>query len=421
MGLCQLGGQRQGALQGRIGGLEHFRGQAIGVPQPASMDLGQFRPSHRIGRVDADRLLEQRGPPCDFVGPATLCAPAGSQIELIGLRVARAANVRRARKCAQSCGQHGQQRLHDPVRDLILHFEHAGELLVEGAAPGCDAVSRMQQAGGGAQLVAAPLQRAVDDPTHIEFPRGAQRVLPGAGIGLHRACGAHYQPGNGGEPGDQAVGHAEFEQLVAAFCSEWLEGQDCQGGLRRGERMLALPGQPTGGAQRGNCAGTQHQAQMAAPFGIHGFVRRGIRHIGVTLPDDGRNETKSVPGHRLDEAAALGFVAQRPPQARHHLAQVVHLDDKARPERLKEGLLVEQFACMLDEELQCTEQARREFDRLAVRAQHPPLRSLEHELTESVAVRIGHGADSTLFQEFFKAGCMTWQGRAAIVACPFAL
>ncbi|CAN7378363.1 MULTISPECIES: hypothetical protein [unclassified Variovorax] len=157
--------------------------------------LGQFHPRHRICRIDAERLIEQRHALVDFIGPASLRPPSRGQIELVGVHVARATDVRKPRRGTQPHAQHGQQCLRHQIRDLILHVEYARELLVEPAAPGGDTIGGMQQAGRGTHQIAASLQRSIDDPSHFEFPCGTHRVLHGTGVALHRAGRAHNQPG----------------------------------------------------------------------------------------------------------------------------------------------------------------------------------------------------------------------------------
>jgi hypothetical protein len=329
------------------------------------MDLGQLHPRDGIGRVDADRLVQESQALVDFVGPAALRPPAGSEIELVGLRVARAADVRKPRERFKSRLQRWRQRVHDAVGDLVLHFEHAGELLVEGAAPGCGAVARMQKTCCGTHQVAIPLQRAVHDPGHLELPGRADRVTRGIGVALHGPDGAHHQPRHRGEPRDQAVGHPELERLVPALGRNGLEGENGEA-CRRGSRRRARQGPPGGAAQNTGHADAERQPKALASGRIAGLrignlhrtgqrrhrigQRRACDPLRCVVAHDRGDKAESVARNSLDEAAALGVVTERPPQSRHHLAQVVLFDHQAWPERLEEAFLVEKFARVLDEE-----------------------------------------------------------------------
>jgi len=115
-------------------------------------------------------------------------------------------------------------------------------------------------------LLAAPLQRAVDDPGDVELAGGAQRILVIAGIAPHRAGRANHPARHQRQAGNQAVGHAQFQQLVAGLGVQRLEGQHRQrhAGPRRGNaRMLSAP--PRQAAECGRRGACGCEQQPAAP------------------------------------------------------------------------------------------------------------------------------------------------------------
>ena len=78
------------------------------------------------------------------------------------------------------------------------------------------------------QLVGTPLHRAVDDPVDIQFLGGTHRILCRAGVATHRTDRAHHQPWHDREARNQAVGHADLQQLIAALVCQQLERQNRQ-------------------------------------------------------------------------------------------------------------------------------------------------------------------------------------------------
>jgi hypothetical protein len=71
------------------------------------------------------------------------------------------------------------------------------------------------------------------------WPRGGEQVLLGAGEAADRTDRSHDEAGGGTDAHDQAVGHAQFENLVAVIRQQRLERQHGQG-RRRGHWRCAV-------------------------------------------------------------------------------------------------------------------------------------------------------------------------------------
>jgi hypothetical protein len=87
--------------------------------------------------------------------------------------------------------------------------------LVETVAPRCTAVAHVEQPRRYAHAIATLLDRAFEYPVDAEFARRLQRVGVAARVAPHRSDGAHDDSARGAQARDKAVGHPQFEHLVA--------------------------------------------------------------------------------------------------------------------------------------------------------------------------------------------------------------
>ena len=343
-GLGQIRRDGERALDRGAGMSEQLRWQAIDRNKAASVGHGQADPGERVVRVDGKRFAVQGKRLAQAVSSQQQRMPCCRQVQLIGIRVARAADLGRGGTTRRVGAQPGLEDLGDTRRDGVLHIEDAGELLVEGAAPCGGAVRSVQQPRRRTQLLAPPLKGAVDDPFDFQLARGAQRVLVDARVASYRPGRPHDQAGHERKPGDQAVGHADFEQLVATFAVQRLEGQYRQrDATRRLDDGAAAMQPPPGSGQASQPGAGQRQLHpmppavachsLGAGVGLqrdrHPALCGGLQVVRHCL--DPADEYEAAPRHGLDELAALAVVPEHAAQARHHLAQVVLLDHQARP------------------------------------------------------------------------------------------
>mmetsp|Transcript_645 Transcript_645/g.1328 ORF Transcript_645/g.1328 Transcript_645/m.1328 type:complete len:251 (-) Transcript_645:184-936(-) len=194
-GLRKVRRQRQRLTQRVVGGGEDVTRHPVSVPQSPSMSPGEQRPGQGIFGVDGERLVEPGHAAINVCDQAALRPPLGREIELIGVGVVRAAQLRESGTCGRRA-QRRAQLLDHTLRNLILDLKHAGEGLVKAAAPCGHAVAGVQEPSRGAKAITASLQRTVNDPSDIQFSRRAQRVLVQAGVTPHGADGSHGEPGD---------------------------------------------------------------------------------------------------------------------------------------------------------------------------------------------------------------------------------
>jgi hypothetical protein len=174
------------------------------------------------------------------------------------------------------------------------------------------------------------LHRTVDDPCHIERARGGKWLLVRAGEAANGADRPHHQAFDRGKASDQAVRHAQLEQLVARIIHERLEGQHRERrALRRRvtvSRPQTRPCSPTNEAGDGAQAEQRTTLQPATPrCGFDGCSRcRGWDSFQGRYRSD-KPETASW--HGLNVSTVLSLVAKRTAQPGDDLAQVVLFDN----------------------------------------------------------------------------------------------
>ena len=86
----------QGVLDGDVGRLEYVRWHGVGAEQGAPMGFGKPDPGQGVAGVDFERLSVQRDALAQAIGAHVLGVSSRSQIELVGVGVARSAKSRTA-------------------------------------------------------------------------------------------------------------------------------------------------------------------------------------------------------------------------------------------------------------------------------------------------------------------------------------
>ena len=192
------------------------RGQRPGEVGVQLRGAAEHPPRQLIGRPDP--LPEQR---------------QAAQVQIVRLEVCG----RRPRQgLALGAQQLDLQRAHDAAGDLVLDREQVGQRPVVALGPDLTAGGSVDQPRRDAHPVASPAHAAVEDVAHLEPGAGRHRVLRRLAHGEARRARGHEQAGDLGQLGDQILGHAGAEIVLARILREILERQHGDRWARRGNR-----------------------------------------------------------------------------------------------------------------------------------------------------------------------------------------
>lgn len=245
----------------------------------------------------------------------------------------------------------------------ILHRENVAELLFVTVRPELLAVVDSEQARRHPQLTGIALNVAFEHRVHTERSTGGQRVLLRTRVAAHRTQRTHHQIA-GVEPGNQRLGHAELERLVAIRGGQRLERQDCERRHRARRSLRGSSGTPEGdqgghGDQQGHAARGRQQQPAALPAAC---TRRDQRwgRIGSRLgcfgcdsacrcADHIRDELVATSRHGRNEALPGRFVFQSAAQCRDRDVEIAVVDHRRGPQGIGQRLACDQLTRMGDQ------------------------------------------------------------------------
>ena len=284
-----------------------------------------------------------------------------------------------------------RERFRNAGRNRVLHFEDIREGLVEYLRPELAAVDHAQQMHRNAQVVVLTLNQAIEHGVDLELAARGERILIDSRVTAHRAERRDDLVAALRQLRDERVRHAEFERRIALLRHERLEGQDRERAHWRlgAGGVVELQHHRTDrerGEQQEHHSGEPLPAALAR---LHRRQRLALPHLG--------DEPVALAGQSCDVAVLAAFLAEELPECGNDLREAVLFDDRARPDRPEQRVLVERLAGMLDEIDQRIERlAGQRHGIAAVAARQALLGDVQLEIAEFVArAGVGHRAITT--------------------------
>ncbi|MNM99811.1 hypothetical protein D3C81_1123810 [compost metagenome] len=236
--------------------------------------------------------------------------PARSHAEVVSLGIPRSLARRRFAQAAE-------QRLHDLAGDLVLHGEDIVQAAIEAFRPQMIAAYCVDQLGVDAHAPRGASCAALQQVAHAEVLCDPAHVHRLALVGESRVAGDDEQAGDPGQVGDQVFGQPIREGFLLGIVADIHEGQ-------HGYRRFA--------GQRQGCS------------------------LRATELLDGPGEAVADARNCGDPLTAVGSRPQQLAQQRDLDGEIAFLDDRARPCRVHQFGLAEDFAGPFDE---CRKQLQR--------------------------------------------------------------